>query len=166
MAKRKHNSLTRPRPLLALINRSPAAIAIGRLFQPQGKALAILKSFESPPQLFPEDHPLIRLAKAVQREHEQMLESGRPEPRGTRKTRKGNKGTGGRKRMLSPEILEQATAVYLEYLKREGRPMKQEVGLAVLRNWFKKANIPYPSDSTIRLRIIYPANRSLKTPRR
>jgi hypothetical protein len=162
VARRKHNFLTRPRPLLNLINRSPAAIAIGRLFQPRGKALTILESFESP--RLPEDHPLIRLAKAMRREHEQELESAPAVPRCRRKSRKRNKGAGGRKRKLTPEILEQATAVYLEYLKRDGGPIKQEVALAVLRNWFKKANIPCPSDSTIRVRIIYPATAVLKLP--
>jgi hypothetical protein len=126
-----------------LINRSPAAIAIGRLFQPQGKALAILKGLESP--RLPEDHPLIRLAKGMQREHEQELESARAAPRGKRK------GIGGPKPVLTPEIIEKAKAAYLK-----NGPSKLEADLAYLRDWFKLEGVPCPSDSTIIRRIINP----------
>ena len=141
MAKRKHNPPTQPRPLSNLINRSPAAIAIGRLFQPRGKALTILKSFESP--RLSEDHPLIQLAKGMQREHERELESAHAAPRRQRK------GAGGPKPVLTPEIIEKAKAAHLK-----NGPSKLEADLAYLKAWFKSEGIPCPSESTIRRRII------------
>jgi hypothetical protein len=126
-----------------LINRSPAAIAIGRLFQPRGKALAILKGFESPPGLLPEDHPLIQMVKAAQREHEQKLESAHVAPQRKRK--------GGPKPMLTPEIIEKAKAIYLK-----NRSGKLHADLAYLEAWFKSEVLPCPSSTSIRRLIIDP----------
>jgi hypothetical protein len=128
-----------------LINRSPAAIAIGRLFQLPPKTLAILKSFESPPGLLPEDHPLIQMVKTARREHEQKLESAHAAPQRKRK------GIGGPKPILTPEIIEKAKAAYLEI-----RSGKLYADIAYLKAWFKSEGIPCPSDSWFRRRIIDP----------